>query len=281
MSAAVPRNQNNPYPAGMDGDSAVRLARTYYVEFLQHIFYRRPRGSFHWDPDPHQSEIVITVEMPIKLQTLTDRPCISVARGPMAFSHLGWDDVEERSSTGRTRKACLLQGTMILNACSRAPLESEDLAYFIASSFLSNRDLIQRRGFLDVGQNLAVGATSAAGAIIENDRGEGIVATTVSSPFYLPWYADITPLNRPLLQSIDLSIESPGGDKDGKPVKKLQPEPGVPSGFLPPEESPTTQACVVFRASPVQKRKFGGVPIQHAAVPPCCGKPPKTSKFGV
>jgi len=281
MSAAVPKNLNNPYPSGQDADSAVRQARTFYVEFLQYIFGRRPRGGFHWDRDPHQSEIVITVESPIRLETMTDRPCVSVARGPMAFTHLGWDDMEERARSGRRRKVCLLQGTMILNVCSRNALESEDLAYMAASSFLSNRDLLQRRGFLDVGQNMGVGATSAAGSLIENDRGEGIVATSVTSPFYLPWYADVTPLNQPILRSIDLEIQSPGCESTGRPVHQLQPQPGVPQGFLPPEESPVTKTCVVFRPSSVQRKKFGGVPIQQAAVPRCCGKAPKTSKFGV
>jgi hypothetical protein len=254
--SGVPLHNGQDQRAGDAGDAVTLTARSYYMEFFQLLFGRKEPHSYRWSPDSKISELTITVEMPIQQETLTDRPCLAVARGPGSFSHLGWDDVEGRSLiTGQKKKVALFNGTMVLNLVSRTALESERLAYYCADELLSRRDWLQRRGFFDIGQNCGVGSPSPAGAIVENDGGEGFYSTSVTSPYILPWVSYITPLNQPIHAGTEVTMQVAA-------------------------ETPCDRKVRVFNRQPfASQRAVFSYP--HRTVASCKSKKPTTVKFGV
>jgi hypothetical protein len=107
----------------------LRFVREAYVRFIQGLFYMAPKGWYHWELDLEETEIVVTDENPIKVDTLGKRPCITCTRGPIAMFTLGLDDMLQYDMrTGARKKSILLPGTMSINCCSRVSLEAEQLS---------------------------------------------------------------------------------------------------------------------------------------------------------
>lgn len=214
----------------------LRFVRESYVRFLQGLFHGAPRGWYHWELDLDDTEIVITDENPIKVDTLGKRPCISCTRAPVAFYSLGIDDMLSYDfRTGAQRKAILIPGTMSINCCSRVPLEAEQLAWVAANHLRLLRDVMRRWGFYDVGRNLAIGSPSAPGSIIQNDRGDEWYACTVTSPFQMSNISQVTPLGNKIAKSIEVALNGelhylpPQGDVTGFAIDGSLPASDTPS----------------------------------------------------
>lgn len=195
--------------------------RRLYISFVQGLFRARPQGCTHWDIDPQTTEIVVTAEMPVKAETLGDRPGITFTRAPIGFFHLGFDDMLSYDfRTGQKVKSVLLPGTMVINCCSRNDLESESFAFFVAEHLWLLRDILMRRGFYDVGRNLQVGSPSKAGDLVQADQGDVWFATSVTSPYHFFRTSAFTPLDGTILQEIQLrlSVLSPSFITTGYPM---------------------------------------------------------------
>jgi len=181
--------------------------RFLYVSFVQGLFYSAPRGQYHWESDDQSTELFISAESPIKVETLNMRPCITFTRAPIGFHHLGFDDMDQYDfATGRKIKSLLIPGTMVINCCSRSDLESEHLAWVTAEHIWLLRDLLMKQGFYDVGRNIQVGSPSAAGAIIEGDGADEWFCTSVTSPYQFYRTSARTPLATGIIQNVQLAL---------------------------------------------------------------------------
>lgn len=182
--------------------------RYLYTAFAQGLFYAAPAGSgFHWEAENQSSEIIITAEAPIKLETLNDRPAISFTRAPVGFYHLGFDDLDQYDfRTGRKVKSMLIPGTMVINCCSRNDLESEQMAWTFAEHLWLLRDLMMTQGFYDVGRNMQVGSPSAPGAIVEGEGADEWFCTSVTSPYHFYRTSSRTPLSTGIFNSVQLAL---------------------------------------------------------------------------
>lgn len=207
---------------GQASMSAMDAARRLFLGFLQTSFGSRPSGSYRWVPEQDHSQIYITSEYPVRPDVFTKRPALVVARGPISFWHLGIGEIDEFDPrTGTRTKTTVYQGVLTLIAMSRVMVEAERLALLCTSEVMARRNELLGTGkFFDFGQAIGVSAPSAPGSMIEGDRGDGIIAVSASFPFALVWSARITPVNRQLVEGVDLTLQVSAPS----PVKAVFPE---------------------------------------------------------
>jgi hypothetical protein len=180
-----------------------------FIAFLQTIFEKAPRGAFHWSPDFASTEIVITEESPINLESVEKKPVISVIEGPIQFNSTSLDDmVRIDPKTGEEFHTDLLPGTMSLNCLSRVRQEARFIAWISARTIWNLRKLfIRETYFQELGRGISIGSVTPAGALVQGDtEGEWHVCT-VTCPFFLQWSDSITPLKE---------------DWSGAPIRLLQ-----------------------------------------------------------
>ena len=181
----------------------LRFIREAYVRFIQGLFSAAPKGWYHWELSNEETDIIITDENPIKIDTLGKRPCITCTRAPVALYTLGLDDMLSYDmATGARRKSVLIPGTMTVNCCSRVPLEAEQLAWIVSENLWMLRDVLRQWGFYDVGRNLAIGAPSPAGSIVSNDSGDEWYVVSITSPFQIARISQVTPLNQKIADAV-------------------------------------------------------------------------------
>jgi len=192
----------------------LRFVREAYVRFIQGLFFAAPKGWYHWELDLEETDIVVSDENPIKTDVLGKRPCISCTRGPVALYTLGLDDMlQYNMQTGGKKKTILIPGTISINCCSRVPLEAEQIAWIVAEHLWMLRDTMRKWGFYDVGRNLAIGAPSPPGSIIQNDGGDEWYVVTITSPFQIGRISQTTPLGERIAASVEMTL---GGSIRGR-----------------------------------------------------------------
>jgi len=191
--------------------SPIEHARSLFVGFLQGLFSAADPGNYHWEPEDSQStsEIYIASENPIKDTTVGTRPAISITRGPIQFYSLGLDDMLDfNTKTGTKTKTVLVPGTMIINCCSRVPIETEFLAWICAEQLWLHRELLLAEGFFEVGRMPAFGAPSPAGSLVSADSGDEWYVTAVTCPFQFYRTSRVTPLNQKIANNIKVRLHA-------------------------------------------------------------------------
>lgn len=197
------------FPQHSFKDSPLEQVRTLYVGFCQGLFAAAPPGSYHWTPSLEHTEIVITDESPVHVDTVGKRPAISFTRGPVQSYSLGQDDMLSYDfETGKKKKSILVPGTMSVNCCSRVDIESERLAWIIAEQLWLHRELLMKAGFFEIGRQFVVGSPSPAGSIVAGDSADEWFVTTISSPFQFYRTSQITPLGREILDGISMQFSA-------------------------------------------------------------------------
>jgi hypothetical protein len=241
----VPRTEpRGALPSSSFKYNPLQHVRYLYTVFVQGLFYRAPRGAYHWEQDPQDTEIFITAESPLNTTTLNDRPGITFTRSPVAFRHLGFDDMLKTNiASGAKMKGLLIPGTMVINCCSKNDLESEQLAWVTAEHVWLLRDMLMQQGFYDVGRNIQVMSPTKPSSIVEGEGAQEFYCTSVISPFQFQRTSMFTPLGQRLLQGLALQMHT----------ERLGPlQPGVPivggtgpvdppfeqDSFLPPPFAP-------------------------------------------
>jgi len=191
-----------------------------FIAFLQTIFEKAPQRAFHWSSDFKITEIVITEENPVNVESIERKPVISVVEGPVRFSGTSLDEmVKQDATTGEEFHTDLLPGTMSLNCMSRVRQEARFLAWISARTIWNLRKLfIRETYFQEVGRNITIGSVTPAGALVTGDTEGEWHACTVSCPFFLQWSDTVTPLTKdwsgsPIqtLQKIEARIRTDGG----------------------------------------------------------------------
>jgi len=186
--------------------SPIEFVRETLIDFLQTLFSYQPKGSYHWSPD-EETDIVIQDEAPVKTEDIGTRPAIALTRAPMRMQTLGLDDMASLDlRTGAKTKAVVVPGTMVMNCCSRVPLESERLAFHAGEHIWILRDVLQKSGFYQIGQDIGYGSPSPAGAIVAGDGADGWYATSVTLPFQVQRTARLTPLGVMMARAIQVRI---------------------------------------------------------------------------
>lgn len=201
-------NPQGQFPQSSFKDEPLTQLRMLYAAFVQGLFGAAPLGNFHWSSDTDRTEIFISGETPIKADIVGMRPAISFTRGPIQFYSLGMDDMlKYQFSTGQKTKSVLIPGTMSINCCSRNALESEKIAWVVAEHLWLLREmLIGANLFYEIGRQPQVSSPSPAEGIVVGDAGDEWYCTVVSSPFQFPRMSQFTPLNKQIVQSIELQI---------------------------------------------------------------------------
>ena len=208
-SKVIETAQRGAFPESSFKYSPLTHVRVLYASFIQGLFYAAPVGSYHWEPDMQSTDIVITDETPINIDSVGMRPAITFTRGPIQFYSLALDDMMGYDfETGRKVKSVLIPGTMSINCCSRNDLESEKIAWVIAEHLWLLREVLMKAGFFEIGRQPIVSAPSPAGSIVTGDNAREWFCTTVSSPFQFYRTSQFTPLNKTIVNNIQLSIRA-------------------------------------------------------------------------
>lgn len=249
--------------------SPIEHARSLFVGFFQGLFHAALPGHYHWEPEDSRglSEIYITMEEPIKGAQAGMRPAISVTRGPIQFYSLGLDDMLSfNMKTSSKTKTVLVPGTMTVNCCSRTKIETEFLAWTCAEQLWLHRELLMTAGFFEVGRMPAIGSPSSAGSIVAAEGGDEWYATGVTCPFQFYRTSRVTPLNKPIVRELQVSIltqlqaiqdQNVGSQEHGG-------APGSPGADLPMSVVGTRPPPYAPQASDV----YGNTPNPLAGGPP-------------
>jgi hypothetical protein len=181
--------------------------RNLFVGFLQGLFNAAPPGSYHWDPDPNFTDIIIQDEAPVKEEVMQKRPLITLTRGPIQFYSFGMDDMlQYNADIDRKTKSILVPGTMSVNCCSRVALEAENIAWVVGEHIWLLRDLLIKSGLFDTGRQIQLSAPAPAGSLIADDNGDTWTAVSVSVPFQIVRTSAFTPLGLQIVQNIESRI---------------------------------------------------------------------------
>jgi hypothetical protein len=193
------------------------LIRKTILSFLQGLFELSDSGHFKWHEDQEATEIFITDESPMKMEVIGKRPAICTVRGTVAFGKTSLDEMQARDfATGFRKHTDLVSGTMTVNCCSRAALESEYIAWIVANHCWLLRRLVMRHTPVhEFGRGATIGAPSPAGAIVSGDTEGEWICTPVSLPFFLQVSGRVTPLNLTLLKEIEAKLSVRGGAQIG------------------------------------------------------------------
>lgn len=210
MSSRVNATSPRPgYPQSSFKHTPLEHVRTLYIRFTQGLFYALPPGFYHWELNPNDTQISITDENPIKTDQVGDRPAISFTRGPVQFYSLGLGDVMERDlETGKETMSALVPGTMHINCCSRADIEADNIAWFVAEQLWLHRAMLMAAGFFEIGRQPVIGACSRAGSIVVGDSADEWFCTTVACPFQFYRTSQTTPLNTSIAHSIRMALRA-------------------------------------------------------------------------
>lgn len=196
-----------------------------FIAFLQTVFEAAPQQAFHWSKDFKITELVITEENPINVESIERKPVISVIEGPVRFSGTSLDEmVRMDATTGEEFHTDLLPGTMSLNCMSRVRQEARFLAWISARTIWNLRKLfIRETYFQEVGRNITIGSVTPAGALVTGDTEGEWHSCTVSCPFFMQWSDTVVPLTKdwsgsPIqtLQKIEMQMrQATSGEDDG------------------------------------------------------------------
>lgn len=220
----MPSKSTRQSPATPDSAfraSPLRFVRQQYLRFLQGLFWYRPKGYLHWDPDSEMSDIYISDESPIQASTIGTRPAISITRAPVNMLSLGFDDmVKYDMRTAAKMKSVLMPGTMSINCCSKEPQESEDICCWVAEQVWMLRDILQKAGFFQIGQHIAIGSPSPAGSLVSNDGGKEWYVTTSTSPYQIQRTSTVTPLGQYIARGITVWMQGRGEVVEATPPEQ-------------------------------------------------------------
>lgn len=180
-----------------------------FICFLQTIYEVAPRGCFHWTPNPEDSELIVTEENPVHIESVEQKPVLSVVLGPTRFNGSSLDDLVHVSATdAKEIHTDLLPGTMTINCMSRVPQEARFLGWNNARTIWALRKQFIRESHIhEVGRNITIGPISPAGALVQGDTEGEWHSVAVSCPFFLQWTDSVTPLKH---------------DWSGRPIHPLQ-----------------------------------------------------------
>ena len=180
-----------------------------YIAFLQTIFEEAPVGCFHWRPTTEDTELVITEDTPVKLDTVERKPVISVLLGGGRWNGSSLDDlVNVKITNAEETHTDLIPTNITMNCMSRVPREARHLAWLVMRNLWILRKLFVAESHIhEANRNTQFTALSPAGALVQGDAEHEWVNMSVTAPLFLQWTDRVTPLKH---------------DWNGRPIHALQ-----------------------------------------------------------
>lgn len=185
------------------------------IAFLQTIWETSNRGLFHWTPQIEETEIVITEEMPLNLDTAKHKPAIAVALGAVNFSGLALDELAMvKSADASEHHADLIPGTLVLHCLARFPQTARFIGWQSGRTIWNLRKMLIKEGtFQEIGRKIQLGPVSKANELVTGDTEGEWHDFPVAVPFYIQWNDTVKPLandwsGRPIhpLRAIELNF---------------------------------------------------------------------------
>lgn len=216
-----------PQPQGVGEDPLAHYARL-FVRFLQVLFASFEKGAYHWELDEKMTDITISDQGTVNKEVIEKRPAIIVTLGPLAMNNIAMDqfngplletDKEGQrtftanidNSTGARRYTDLVSSTVTYNCLSREGAEARRIAWIAGYFTRTLKRTLMKAGLHRVGEEVQFGAESAPGSIVQPDSNE-IVMVSVSVPFYAQNTWSVAPIDKTLLNHVELALRSEARD---------------------------------------------------------------------
>lgn len=193
-------------------------ARTYafsshLASFLKWRFSLLPSGAYRYagvetGETDEVSEIHISMDFPVRPEIVNQRPAISVFRSAMQFQGLGLGDtLFSNPMDGSIARADLASLTYMVGVLSRVPAEAETLSWVVMNEISAFRGQIVKSfpDMLYFGQRMSMSPASPPGALLQ-DASHDWTAVILSIPTYLSYKHIFTPLNRPIVNNIGMTL---------------------------------------------------------------------------
>lgn len=231
-------SQGMPQARGFGEDPLTEFSRL-FVRFLQLVFETFPKGSYRWNKDEKLTDLIISDQATIGREVVERRPAIIVSRGAASFANVSMDQFagplldeqkdgtikftpNEDPSKGSRRYTDLISSTMTYNCLSREGLEAQRIAWIAAYATRTLKRALLKAGLHRVGEDLAIGAESSPGSIVQPDSNE-IIMVSVNVPFYFQDTWTNSPLDKTLLTKVSLALSSDGRVGDPKDPSAAEP----------------------------------------------------------
>lgn len=191
-----------------------------FVRFLQIVFGSFEKGSYRWDLDEHNSDVLISDQARITREVAEKRPAVLVARGPVGYGNLSLDQFAGPHfkngelvpnldvTTGRRRHTDLCSSSVSFNCLSKEGIEASRLAHICAMSVRRLKRTLMKAGLHRVGEEIQIGSESSPGSIVSPESDNEIVLVSVTVPFYYQDFWSVEPVDKVLLKNIDLALTS-------------------------------------------------------------------------
>ena len=156
-----------------------------YTAFLQALFASRPPGQLRWSFDDEESEILITGETPVNIDTPHKRPIISIVRGQSLWDSTSRDGLQSLSLTTSDKTFTdTASGTMVLNCLSKEPVEAQYIAWICFTHIRIFKEVIQKYGRLHaISNQLQIGPVTPPGQVVRGSSSSEWRLVQVYSPF--------------------------------------------------------------------------------------------------
>jgi hypothetical protein len=173
-------------------------------------------GSYHFEFDEENTEIIIRDENPINVEQIGQRPAVNFTMGQVSFYNVGMDDlIDYDFSIAKKTKGVLVPGTISVNVSSRSDIEAHNLAWVIGEHIWLLRELLLRQGFFEIGRGINITPPTAAGSIVSGDQSDEWVVSTISVPWQFARKSAFTPLGQKIVDNIVAFV-------DVNPAKRVE-----------------------------------------------------------
>lgn len=202
MSQAVAPKE--PLEYGI-GDDPIVYSLRLYVQYLQGLFNFMPKGTFHWEPDDNQTEIVIRAQAPISSEVVGKRPAITVVMGPYQYGGIGIDNFLSLDKNGKKVRTDLINGHLVVYCIADSDIIANRLAHIVSHHTRVNQRLLESPGgFHQICRpGPIINSPSPPGALISGDPLQ-LVMVQVNIPYAVQWTWQTTPKQNPNLRSLDM-----------------------------------------------------------------------------
>lgn len=212
-----------PQPQGVGEDPLSQYSRI-FVRFLHLVFESFEKGSYHWSPDPLNTDIIIQGEGVMDVEVVEKRPAIVVSRGPTSLTNVSIDQfagptIDPKTGrlsynldplSGSRRHTDLLSSVVTFNCLSSNDLEAQRIGWICAYAVRTLKRTLMKCGIHRVGEDVQVSGVSGAGSLVQPDASE-IVMVAVSIPFFFQQTWVVSPIDKSLLNGVAIALRSEAG----------------------------------------------------------------------
>lgn len=229
MSATTPTTPEGPLVGRGVFAPSFEVIR-HVISFLKWRFSKLPQGAYRYDadaegPEQKNSEIYIGADTPYRPESMGKRPAITVLRSQLVGAGVGLGDLAFVDlATGAKVRMDMYPTNIMINVLSTEPVEAEGIAWFILREISAFRDEICKESkglILYMGTRPMVSPPSPAGSLVDSPEMEW-TAVVLSYPCYIQEQVTMLPLNRPIVQGIDVNATTSPPAAPVEPAVQLQ-----------------------------------------------------------